>query len=545
MWSQAGELLTLQNACKLTDNGNITVKNLTNWSRVRVGVASFHFASRPTTNIKRQRAELQVTTIVANYPHTVMKPQYAAEVRLTAHPNDHPVTVTLQRRPMIEAVIHTGSYGPYHSVQVDSHAALLRHLTAIAEENFRILAVRPHPILNRLVCLWAGGRRWTRTRKHYKTRNSQPAHRRGVVNKEKRAAKWVDTSTAAAAGLAALPWKSIRRIIGLGPWGEQSLLRLKWGAFSMYDVSQNKAGCPHKPYPHIVDTDIYHVYWGCPAAMKLRRVLLTPWRGLDMSEEEVESSIFGLKLSRVPEGIWKVAEQLHEPTTTTSVAFVERVEGLTDNCWRLGAATYFHAVWRWRVEHFDKNNNVTDGHHTTALQSRLLHGYETVRAHMYSTSTRDLSNKANAVLRTPLLKSEPVTKQPEPPHSAAVYLLFFDGGSRDNPGPGGSGSIVIRSGHPLDGVKVCWIDSLSLANKKTTNNVAKNLGLYIGHKACADKRYTPLEVIGDSAMIIRQQREETTQGTSPQTILLEKQTAGRQHSGVQVAPPPTVLQQNS
>ncbi|KAF4027654.1 hypothetical protein GN244_ATG20724 [Phytophthora infestans] len=117
LWSQAEELLTLQNACKLTDNGNITVKNLTNWRRVRVGVASFHFALPPTTNIKRQRAELLATTIVANYPHTVMEPQYAAEVRLTAHPKDHPATVTLQLRPMIEAVIYTSSYGPDHSVQ--------------------------------------------------------------------------------------------------------------------------------------------------------------------------------------------------------------------------------------------------------------------------------------------------------------------------------------------------------------------------------------------------------------------------------------------
>ncbi|KAI9984837.1 hypothetical protein PInf_006307 [Phytophthora infestans] len=45
-------------------------------------------------------------------------------------------------------------------------------------------------------------------------------------------------------------------------------------------------------------------------------------------------------------------------------------------------------------------------------------------------------------------------------------------------------------------VKVCWIGTLFLANKKTTNNVAENLGLYIGLKACAGKRFTPLEKTG-------------------------------------------------
>ncbi|OWZ17338.1 hypothetical protein PHMEG_0008732 [Phytophthora megakarya] len=46
---------------------------------------------------------------------------------------------------------------------------------------------------------------------------------------------------------------------------------------------------------------------------------------------------------------------------------------------------------------------------------------------------------------------------------------------------------------------------MSYAGKTTTNNVAEYLGLLTGLKACANNRWIPLNVVGDSAMIIHQQ----------------------------------------
>ncbi|KAF1793919.1 hypothetical protein GQ600_4045 [Phytophthora cactorum] len=45
---------------------------------------------------------------------------------------------------------------------------------------------------------------------------------------------------------------------------------------------------------------------------------------------------------------------------------------------------------------------------------------------------------------------------------------------------------------------------MSLADAGTTTNMAENMGLYYGLMACGRKRWQPLDVIGDSAMIIRQ-----------------------------------------
>jgi ribonuclease HI len=87
------------------------------------------------------------------------------------------------------------------------------------------------------------------------------------------------------------------------------------------------------------------------------------------------------------------------------------------------------------------------------------------------------------------------------PVSKARYLLFFDGGSRGNQGPGGSGSVVVR----LDPEpKLLWTAAMSYAQKTTTNNYAEYQGLCTGLAAASQHGWFPLEIVGDSMMIIRQ-----------------------------------------
>jgi len=105
--------------------------------------------------------------------------------------------------------------------------------------------------------------------KEYIAHNSR-SH--GLRQGDSRAAAWADNSSAAAAGLNKLEWLRIRRILGLGPWGEQVLYRLKARAYSMYDMRNGRRRCPHAGCEHEVDVDLYHVFWTCPAALHLRAV---------------------------------------------------------------------------------------------------------------------------------------------------------------------------------------------------------------------------------------------------------------------------------
>uniref|UniRef100_K3WX35 RNase H type-1 domain-containing protein n=2 Tax=Globisporangium ultimum (strain ATCC 200006 / CBS 805.95 / DAOM BR144) TaxID=431595 RepID=K3WX35_GLOUD len=87
-----------------------------------------------------------------------------------------------------------------------------------------------------------------------------------------------------------------------------------------------------------------------------------------------------------------------------------------------------------------------------------------------------------------------------------VYLLFFDGGSRGNPGPGGSGSVIVRAQPNFHEASVEWVASMAYSNPATTNNVAEYWGLIHGLRHAQVSSLRPLHVSGDSATIISQQR---------------------------------------
>ncbi|KAF1334849.1 reverse transcriptase, partial [Globisporangium splendens] len=93
-----------------------------------------------------------------------------------------------------------------------------------------------------------------------------------------------------------------------------------------------------------------------------------------------------------------------------------------------------------------------------------------------------------------------------PSDTRGVYLLFFDGGSRGNPGPGGTGSIIVRVHKDSHTASLIWAASMVYSRKDTTNNFAEYWGLIHGLREAQRSHFEPLYVIGDSALIISQQR---------------------------------------
>lgn len=60
------------------------------------------------------------------------------------------------------------------------------------------------------------------------------------------------------------------------------------------------------------------------------------------------------------------------------------------------------------------------------------------------------------------------------------------------------------------GMTMAWAGSASLANRTTTNNVAEYQGLIWGLAAAGHLRVDRIHVVGDSAMIIRQPKTNTS-----------------------------------
>jgi hypothetical protein len=53
------------------------------------------------------------------------------------------------------------------------------------------------------------------------------------------------------------------------------------------------------------------------------------------------------------------------------------------------------------------------------------------------------------------------------------YILSFDGGSRENPGPGGEGAVLVSTDEEATNRWIAWSASVSCAQRSMTNNPAE------------------------------------------------------------------------
>jgi hypothetical protein len=82
--------------------------------------------------------------------------------------------------------------------------------------------------------------------------------------------------------------------------------------------------------------------------------------------------------------------------------------------------------------------------------------------------------------------------------SALIYVMFFDGGSHGNPGPGGNGAVIVHTDYHAITASIIWSTATSLAQSSTTNNQAEYVGALDGLRAAHKHQWFPPEFVGDS-----------------------------------------------
>lgn len=86
-----------------------------------------------------------------------------------------------------------------------------------------------------------------------------------------------------------------------------------------------------------------------------------------------------------------------------------------------------------------------------------------------------------------------------PAKAVAVAYIYADGGSRGNPGPSGSGSVIKANNENGE-----ILANLSKFVGITTNNVAEYTGLIMGLSKAAEMGIEAVEVRMDSELIVKQ-----------------------------------------
>jgi ribonuclease HI len=225
-----------------------------------------------------------------------------------------------------------------------------------------------------------------------------------------------------------------------------------------------------------------------------------------MFTDDPAVAIFSLTIPNAPTHAWDQIQAVL-PENDVRADLQDYIFPMSSLLWRYMCGATLAAIWRQR------NQLLNDGATSIPAQQAISDAYiskgmTNLRLLMESNVRTDDDVLASTVLRgfVSILNhdSRPQVERCLP--TDGQFLLFFDGGSRGNPGPGGSGSVLLKIDSTTREARIVWVASMAYGNPSMTNNVAEYWGLIHGLRYAHSHRCVPLHVVGDSAMIIRQQK---------------------------------------
>jgi ribonuclease HI len=311
-------------------------------------------------------------------------------------------------------------------------------------------------------------------------------------------------SAAIGSALARLSWKRIARLKASISNQRLLLFKTKGLRLSGWARVLNARRCPHCPDVGTQGGDTFHIMWFCPAAQAVWALLLQLWQrlgiwrhALSVADSSYLTAVFSVRLPFTPAGAVSFARH---PRVQVGR---DELHALMQSVWERHVLAGFQTIWNWRHGSGDADIPWTYPTARSAYQGRLVDSLTAAAtalpaSHPGADTLRQLPLHCR---RCALAHARP-TAAPSLPTDA--YVLFFDSGSRGNPGPGGAGAVVLRTSCLRDNPQLVWSAAMSLAAPTTNNNQAEYVGLVTGLAAAERHNWRPLEVVGDSLLIVRQ-----------------------------------------
>ena len=196
------------------------------------------------------------------------------------------------------------------------------------------------------------------------------------------------------------------------------------------------------PVPECVDVGpalSRHIFWTCPSAGRHWEYLLDRWRWLGtFPEDDLHVWVFGLDLPGISPNAWVVVK--HSLNTGTIVLKDHAaVFPAARELWRFVVSTTLHAIWVERPHRIEDPSLSQDVH--TARAKTIFR--RSVRRFRGSTYQPDMGENGQLFAQVPSALDDTLLCSDDPPSlqvwhiercPGVIYLLFFDGGSRGNPG---------------------------------------------------------------------------------------------------------------
>ncbi|KAF1334172.1 reverse transcriptase, partial [Globisporangium splendens] len=289
-----------------------------------------------------------------------------------------------------------------------------------------------------------------------------------------------------------------------------------WGGNGRYNTArsfyrqQEKAdlSCSNPECSQVVQSSVQHLFWECPKAKLVWNYFYALWAKIGITPgHDPAIWIFSLDLPDTPRHAWTTIKRHIIGHKFSNEHLQDHLYPVAHMLWRYMSASLIQTIWCAHLRRMD-SDPIESTAEMAIMMTRLEAGMRNLTRLAEAQAGDSDGHTVAAVLKgyVDCFLSQTDAIPLTPSDTRGVYLLFFDGGSRGNPGPGGTGSIIVRVHKDSHTASLIWAASMAYSRKDTTNNFAEYWGLIHGLREAQRSHFEPLYVIGDSALIISQQR---------------------------------------
>ncbi|KAF1319831.1 reverse transcriptase, partial [Globisporangium splendens] len=486
--------------------GTAQLGDILRWEWIRPGVLNFI----PTCGISGfslpsiRALERLCATLVSNFPQLLYRPQQTNVLRLYNGQRHYNHEWHLHTSEATLTHVDTTLVKATHTV----HSAADCDVMATRDLNGQKVSFHAHPHFTRIVQLWGGNGRYNTTISFYR---QQVAATRTQIGKDTRDAavnKAVHTAGSLWPGLQLIRWSELHNIPGITVYTAQTLLRLKANRLSMWNYKKADLSCSNPECSQVVQSSVQHLLWECPKAKLVWNYFYALWTKIGITPgHDPAIWIFSLDLPDTPRHAWTTIKRHIIGHKLSNEHLQDHLYPVAHMLCRYMSSSLIHAIWCAHLRRMD-SDPIKSTAEMAIMMTRLEAGMRNLARLAEAQAGDSDSHTVAAVLKAYVdcFLSQTDAIPLTPSDTRGVYLLFFDGGSRDNPGPGGTGSIIVRVHKDSHTASLIWAASMVYSRKDTTNNFAEYWGLIHGLREAQRSHFEPLYVIGDSALIISQQR---------------------------------------
>ncbi|KAF1330689.1 reverse transcriptase, partial [Globisporangium splendens] len=362
------------------------------------------------------------------------------------------------------------------------HSATDCDVMATRDLNGQKVSFHAHPRFTRIVQLWGGNGRYNTTRSFYRQQVAATRTQIGKDTRDVAVNKAVHTAGSLWPGLQLIQWSELHNIPGITAYTAQTLLRLKANRLSMWNYEKADLSCSNPECSQIVQSSVQHLFWECPKAKLVWNYFYALWAKIGITPgHDPAIWIFSLDLPHTPRQAWTTIKRHIIGYKCSNEHLQDHLHPVAHMLWRYMSASLIQTIWCAHLRRMD-SDPIESTAEMAIMMTRLEAGMRNLTRLAEAQAGDSDGHTVAAVLKAYvdcfLSQTDAIPLTPN--DTRGVYLLVFR--------------------------CLIWTASMAYTRKDTTNNFAEHWGLIHGFQEAQRSHFEPLYVIGDSALIISQQR---------------------------------------